>query len=105
MIKSKLITEIGRKKTNLSESDIKKCINLILDKMIDHIADGGRIEIRGFGCFYLRFRPTRLAHNPKTGKRLMTAPKLSIRFKPGKEMKERIDASKGIPIRKATEED
>ena len=93
MIKSKLIEIIGRKQDHLSEQDINLSINAILDKVSGHLSTGGRIEIRGFGSFNLHYRASRKAHNPKTGERLVTAPKYAVHFKPGKEMREEINAS------------
>jgi integration host factor subunit beta len=104
MIKSELITKIGRKQDHLPERDVALCVNKIIDTMIEHLADGKRIEIRDFGSFSLHYRPSRLAHNPKTGEKLYTDPKHAVHFKPGKAMKERINDSKGIPIKEAKEE-
>lgn len=105
MIKSQLIIKLARKMLHLSEKDTAICVNTIIDKMINHLAQGGRIEIRDFGSFSLHYRPPRLAHNPKTGEKLTTESKYAVHFKPGKAMKERVDASKNIPIKEAKEED
>jgi len=99
MIKSQLIETIGRKQDHLSEQDINLSINAILEKMIDHLCQKGRIEIRGFGSFSLHYRAPRKAHNPKTGEHLVTAPKHAIHFKPGKEMRIKINNSaKDFPL-------
>lgn len=105
MIKSELITKIGRTQDHLSENDIAVCINTIIDKMIESLAHGDRIEIRDFGSFSLHYRPPRLAHNPKTGEKLKTEAKYAVHFKPGKGMKERINASRDISIKEAKEDD
>ncbi len=93
MIKSELIVKLGRKQHHLSEKDVAISINAIVDKMIDCLKSNGRIEIRDFGSFNLHHRPPRLAHNPKTGEKLTTESKYAVHFKPGKAMKERINAS------------
>jgi len=98
MIKSQLIELIGRKQDHFSEQDVASSVNTVLDKMIAHLSDGGRIEVRGFGSFSLHYRPPRQAHNPKTGEKLMTPPKYAVHFKPGKELREKINASKHPPI-------
>lgn len=93
MIKSELIDVIAKKFTHLSEKDLAYGINVMLEQMSDAMSSGERIEIRGFGSFSLHYRPPRNAHNPKTGERLVTLPKYSPHFKPGKEMRERINES------------
>ena len=98
LIKSQLIAEISKHFPHLSEKDIALSVNNILQYMSENLCEGGRIEIRGFGSFNLHFRPPRRAHNPKTGERLVTEPKYAIHFKPGKELRERINANRHIPI-------
>ncbi len=94
MVKSELIARMAEKQTYLPPRDVEIAVNLILDKLSNTLADNNRIEIRGFGSFSLHYRPPRQAHNPKTGERVYTQPKHSPHFKPGKALKERIDASK-----------
>lgn len=96
MIKSELIAALGKKQPNIPEKDIALCVNLMLEYMSETLGNGGRIEIRGFGSFSLHYRPPRNAHNPKTGEKVVTSPKYSPHFKPGKELRERVDASKGL---------
>lgn len=109
LIKSQLITEISKKLSHLPEKDIALSINSILEQMSDILSRGGRIEIRGFGSFCLHYRPPRKAHNPKTGEKLITEPKYACHFKPGKELREQVNASRHIPLREvltdADEED
>ncbi len=94
MIKSKLIANISAQMTHLPEKTVSESVNQILEVMGKELVDGNRIEIRGFGSFSLHFRPPRNAHNPKTGEKVITEPKYSPHFKPGKELKERVNASK-----------
>jgi integration host factor subunit beta len=94
MIKSELITKMAEQQTFLPPKDIELAVNLILDQLTHSLAGNDRIEIRGFGSFSLHYRPTRQAHNPKTGARVHTQPKYSVHFKPGKGLRESIDASK-----------
>lgn len=93
VIKSRIIDQIGLKQDQLSVQDVSLSINAILDKFVDHLANGGRIEVRGFGSFSLHFRPPRQAHNPKTGEKLITPPKYAVHFKPGKELREAVNNS------------
>jgi len=99
LIKSQLITEIGKKLPHLSEKDIALGINSIIEQMSAILETGGRIEIRGFGSFCLHYRPPRRAHNPKTGEKLVTEPKYAVHFKPGKELREQVNASRHIPLK------
>ena len=98
LIKSQLIATIGQKLSHLPEKDIALSINSIIEQMSTKLSQGGRIEIRGFGSFCLHYRPPRKAHNPKTGEKLVTQPKYAVHFKPGKELRERVNASRHIPL-------
>jgi integration host factor subunit beta len=98
LIKSQLIAEIGSQLSHLPEKDIALAVNSIIEQMSDVLSNGGRIEIRGFGSFCLHYRPPRKAHNPKTGEKLMTNPKYAVHFKPGKELREQVNASRHIPL-------
>src|SRR5476651_631157 len=98
LIKSQLIAEISQQLSHLPEKDIALSINSIIEQMSEKLSNGGRIEIRGFGSFCLHYRPPRKAHNPKTGEKLVTQPKYAVHFKPGKELREQVNASKHIPL-------
>jgi len=94
MIKSELIAKLAAKMTHLPEKQVADSINHILELMSEALINNQRIEIRGFGSFSLHYRPPRNAHNPKTGEKVVTEAKYSPHFKPGKEMRERVDASR-----------
>jgi integration host factor subunit beta len=94
MIKSKLIARLAAKMTHLPEKQVSDSINHLLELMSDALMKDQRIEVRGFGSFSLHYRPPRNAHNPKTGEKVTTAAKYSPHFKPGKALRERVDASK-----------
>ncbi len=94
MIKSELIEQIAARMTHLTEKQVADGINRILELMSEALIKGQRIEIRGFGSFSLHYRPPRNAHNPKTGEKVVTEAKHSPHFKPGKELRERVDASR-----------
>lgn len=93
-IKSEIITQMGSQFPKIAEKNIVTGVNLILDHMSNALADGGRIEIRGFGTFCLHYHAPRNAHNPRTGEKVTTAGKYSPHFKPGKNLREVVDASK-----------
>ncbi|HAU1336096.1 TPA: integration host factor subunit beta [Legionella pneumophila] len=94
MIKSELIEHIATRMTHLTEKQVADGINRILELMSEALIHGQRIEIRGFGSFSLHYRPPRNAHNPKTGEKVVTEAKYSPHFKPGKELRERVNSSR-----------
>ncbi len=97
-IKSQLIESVGRSLSSLTEKEIALGINHIIDQLATALLGKNRIEIRGFGAFTPRFRAPRLAHNPKTGEKVTTSPRYSVHFKPGKELREGVNAAIGQPI-------
>jgi len=94
VVKSELLFAINEKFTDLPLGDVELALNCILNQMINTLAQGERIEIRGFGSFELRHRPPRLARNPKTGEAVKLPAKVGIHFKPGKEIRDRVDAAR-----------
>lgn len=105
LIKSQLIAELGKKFPHLPEKDIALAVNHLIEYMSSTLSAGGRIEVRGFGSFNLHFRPPRRAHNPKTGEKLITNPKYAVHFKPGKEMREKVNDHRHLPIEKVSKEE
>ena len=80
--------------TGLSEKQINDAVNCILDLMTESLLNNQRIEIRGFGSFSLHYRPPRNAHNPKTGEKVTTVAKYTPHFKPGKDLRDRVNESR-----------
>lgn len=106
MVKSELIAKIANRQDTLSLKDVELSVNHILECMSNALGRGERIEIRGFGSFCLHYRPPRRAHNPKTGARVHTEAKYTPHFKPGKELRERVNASRHTkPIQGAHDEE
>jgi integration host factor subunit beta len=93
MTKSELIERIAARQTQLSVKDIELAVKTILEHMSQTLATGERIEIRGFGSFSLHYREPRQGRNPKTGDTVELAGKYVPHFKPGKEMRERVNLS------------
>lgn len=91
MTKSELIERIAAKNTQLPARDIEDATKLIFEKMIKALEEKDRIEIRGFGSFSLRYRKPREGRNPKTGAKVALLGKYVPHFKPGKELRERVD--------------
>lgn len=98
--------QIAEKQNHLSIRDIELGVNYLVDCMSDSLGEGHRIEIRGFGSFSLHYRPPRKAHNPKTGARVYTAAKYTPHFKPGKDLRDRVDSSRTLyPIKHDSHDD
>jgi integration host factor subunit beta len=93
MMKSELIEMISRKQTHLAYKDVELAVKCLLGRMSNSLATGERIEIRGVGSFSLHFRPPRSGRNPKTGDSVSLPGKYVPHFKPGKELRERVNAS------------
>lgn len=91
MTKSELIEAIAQKQTHLSQKDIDFAIRTLLEQMSLALENGERIEIRGFGSFSLHYRPPRKGRNPKTGEPVNLPEKYVPHFKPGKELRDRVD--------------
>lgn len=99
MTKSELIEIIAQKQKHLPSKDVELAVKHLLEIMSDALAGGERIEIRGFGSFSLHFRPPRLGRNPKTGEAVSLAGKYVPHFKPGKDIRERVNANRHRPIK------
>ena len=99
MTKSELIEIIAQKQKHLPGKDVELAVKHLLEIMSDALADGQRIEIRGFGSFSLHFRPPRQGRNPKTGDAVSLAGKHVPDFKPGKDIRERVNANRHKPIK------
>jgi integration host factor subunit beta len=93
--KSELIEALARQQPHLAQKDVELAVKCIIEKMNQALSSGERIEIRGFGSFSLHERPPRMGRNPKTGDSVALAKKYVPHFKPGKELRDRVDESRG----------
>lgn len=89
--KSELIEKIAQQLPNLTVKDVEKIVNVIFTRFTQALADGDRIEIRGFGSFSIRNREPRIAINPKTRKQVAVPAKNIVHFKTGKELHNRLN--------------
>ena len=94
MTKSELIETLARQQQHLALKDVELAVKCIIEQMSETLAFGDRIEIRGFGSFSLHHRPPRMGRNPKTGESVSLTEKFVPHFKPGKELRDRVDASR-----------
>lgn len=105
MTKTELIEALAKRQMYLNKSDIDLAVDCILDSISEALMANQRIEIRGFGVFSLRYRAPRRGRNPFSGEILNLPPTYSVHFKPGKELRQRIDESRmtcPIAIRNTT---
>ncbi|MEY3191164.1 MAG: hypothetical protein RIS10_1281 [Pseudomonadota bacterium] len=93
MTKSELIEELAKKQPHLAVKDVEFAVKCIIERMNQALSTGSRIEIRGFGSFSLHKRPQRMGRNPKTGEAVALAEKHVPHFKPGKELRDRVDSA------------
>lgn len=91
MTKSELIEALARKQSHLAYRDVELAVKGLLETMSQSLAAGERIEIRGFGSFNLHYRPPRMGRNPKSGSPVVLRGKYVPHFKPGKELRERVN--------------
>lgn len=93
MTKSELIELVSSKQPHLAFKDVELSVKTLLEQMSEALSSGERIEIRGFGSFSLHHRPPRIGRNPKTGESVALPGKYVPHFKPGKELRERVNQS------------
>ena len=91
MTKSELITQLSDKFSQLVHKDAELSVKTIIDSLGNTLSNGGRVEISGFWSFSLNRRPAILGRNPKTGEKVSVPEKFVPHFKPGKELKIKVD--------------
>ncbi|HET8815865.1 MAG TPA: integration host factor subunit beta [Pseudidiomarina sp.] len=91
MTKSELIQQLSALYPDLSPRQVEDAVKELIEQMAQQLSAGGRIEIRGFGSFSLHYRAPRVGRNPKTGAKVELDGKHVPHFKPGKELRERVD--------------
>lgn len=91
MTKSELIEVLASQQQHLSHADVDLAVRTVVERMSHALAVGRRIEIRGFGSFNLNFRKPRMGRNPKTGDSVALPGKFVPHFKPGKDLRERVN--------------
>ena len=91
MIRLAEIYTANNDSTILNAKDVEQSVKIIVDTMTRYLAKGQSFEIRGFGSFDLNHRPARLGRNPKTGEKVAVPEKYVPHFKPGKELRERVN--------------
>ena len=93
MTRSELIELMASQQNQLTTKDVELAVKLLIDHMAESLTSGERIEIRGFGSFSLHYREARQGRNPKTGDAVDLEGKYVPHFKPGKDLRERVNRS------------
>jgi len=93
MIRSELVQKLCQDFPDLKQREVESVVTAFFDSITDQLAQGGRVELRGFGAFSTRKRDARLGRNPRTGESVQVDAKRVPYFKPGKEMRERLNLS------------
>jgi integration host factor subunit beta len=89
--RSEFIARLARSMPSVLAPQVEDAVKTLLDSLAKSLATGRRIEIRGFGSFSLHALPPRLARNPKTGEKLTVGHKRRLHFKPGQDLKNRVN--------------
>ncbi len=92
MTKAELVEEVAHN-TDLTKKHAELIVNTVFESIVDSLKDGEKIELRGFGSFRIRSRGSRIGRNPKTGATVQVPPKRIPYFKPGKDLRELLNAS------------
>ena len=92
LTKSELVAYLTSEQPQLSETDVELAVSSILERMATALANGERIEIRGFGSMTLHYRPPRVGRNPKTGEKVDVPEKYVPHFKPGVNLRKRVNS-------------
>ena len=91
MIRSELLEKLAEENPELKPDEIEKIVDLLFNQISQKLAEGGRVELRGFGAFSTRQRKPRTGRNPRTGESVEVPAKRVPYFKPGKEIRERLN--------------
>ena len=91
MIRSELVLALAKENPDLKAEEVEKVVDVFFDEIANRLADGGRVELRGFGAFSTRSREARQGRNPRTGEAVAVPGKRVPYFKPGKEIRDRLN--------------
>ncbi|WP_373314147.1 integration host factor subunit beta [Jannaschia pagri] len=91
MIRSELIQKVAEENPHLYQRDVEKIVNTIFDEIVEALAAGNRVELRGFGAFSVKHREARVGRNPRTGESVSVEEKHVPFFKAGKLLRDRLN--------------
>jgi integration host factor subunit beta len=91
MIRSELLQVLAKDNPELRSEEVEQIVDIFFDEISARLAEGGRVELRGFGAFSTRQREARMGRNPRSGEAVAVPAKRVPYFKPGKEIRERLN--------------
>ncbi|MBC2653455.1 integration host factor subunit beta [Novosphingobium flavum] len=91
MIRSELLAALAKENPDLRADEVERVVDVFFDEITQRLAEGGRVELRGFGAFSTRARDARKGRNPRTGETVEVPGKRVPCFKPGKEIRQRLN--------------
>ncbi|WP_298198574.1 integration host factor subunit beta [Novosphingobium sp.] len=91
MIRSELLAALAKENPDLRADEVERVVDVFFDEITQRLAEGGRVELRGFGAFSTRARDARKGRNPRTGETVEVPGKRVPYFKPGKEIRQRLN--------------
>ena len=91
MIKSELVARLAERNPHLRQADVERVVSTVFEQMAAALAQGDRVEIRGFGSFSVRHRGAKVGRNPATGDRVDVGEKVFPHFKAGKQLRQRLN--------------
>ncbi len=100
MIKSELVQKLADENPNLLHREVERLVSVVFDEIAGALQRGDRVELRGFGAFSVKHRPSRVGRNPRTGEPVPINEKFSPFFKPGKELRDRLNGGARPPAKK-----
>ena len=92
MIKSELVARLAQRYPHLYHRDVERIVTTVLDQITKALAEGHRVELRGFGAFSVKVRPARQGRNPRTGEPVIVDEKRAPFFRTGKELREKLNS-------------
>jgi integration host factor subunit beta len=96
MIKSELVARLTSRYPHLYHRDVERIVSTMLDEITKALASGNRVELRGFGAFSVKVRPSRMGRNPRTGEPVAVEEKRAPFFRTGKELRERLNGKGAV---------
>ena len=93
MIRSELVEKIAEANPHLYQRDVERIVSTVFNEIIEALADGDRVELRGFGAFSVKKRDARIGRNPRTGESVQVEEKHVPSFKTGKLLRDRLNGS------------
>lgn len=102
MIKSELVQKLADENPNLLHREVERLVSVVFDEIAGALQRGDRVELRGFGAFSVKHRPSRVGRNPRTGEPVPINEKFSPFFKPGKELRDRLNGGAKVAAKPST---